>query len=215
MRGIRLTVIALPVMLGLLVAAEPATQPADPTPDPTIDWLLSHATTIPSSGPTDGVSEIPATLPSVLHSGDRNSDESRQGVIALSDGRKLAGRISTTLRQPLRVWDAEDKQYQDIPFSLIKSITAKVVWERDEPEWKFKESGSDVKEYSGKTYPARLTDYVVAEDDGTIVTGGVAAPLYLDADGERKIFILHKRDKGEVGQRLGELVYVRQVNFER
>src|SRR5207245_11487756 len=129
-------------------------------------------------------------------------DAARPGVIDLSDGKIVRGNIATTAEKQLRVWVEADKQYQDIPFSMIRSIQATIVWERDEREWRFKASGSDVKEYSGRTYPARETTYKITLSDGQSIEGGIVAPLYVTGDdnGSTKTYVLHKRDKGEPGQ---------------
>ena len=191
----------------LLLAAGPSTQPVT---DPTMSWLLSGATTAPSPADT-----VPTTQPSALQGGDNDLDQPRPATLTLSNGQQITGNFSTTLEQPIRVWVESEKEYHDIPFSLIQSIQAHVDWERLEPEWNFKESGSDVKIYSGKTYPARLTSYTITLTSGQVVTGAVAAPLYLnEPDGSQKIYILHKRDKGQDGQTLSDLVYVKQVEFQ-
>jgi hypothetical protein len=182
-----------------------ATQPADTT----MAWLLDQATT----APTTGLDAVPATEPAALQSSNDARPDQRPGEVILSNGKAIRGLLSTTLRQPLRVWDAQDQNYQDIPFSLIASIQAQVVWERQEREWAFQQSGSDVKVYSGKTYPARMTRYVLRLKDGTSVSGGVAAPIYVDLGGKEQTFVLHKRDKGLDGQKLSDLVYVKTVKF--
>jgi hypothetical protein len=178
---------------------------APPTTDPTLDWLMNQPTPPASAPSTQAASPF------------KNSDDdksSRPGVITLSDGTIVRGSIATTPERPIRVWVEEDKEYQDIPLSTIQSIDAEVLWERDEKEWRFKSSGSDVKEYSGKTYPARETRYKLTLTDGTTVTGGVVAPLYVTVNGQTKTLVLHKRDKGEVGQTLGQLVFIKSVRFE-
>ena len=88
-----------------------------------------------------------------------------------------------------------------------------VVWERMEKEWKFKESGSDVKEYSGRVYPTRDTNYQMKLTDGTIVSGSIADPIYLEGSDGEKTFILHKTDTGQPGQTMADLVYVQGVRF--
>ena len=172
--------------------------------DPTVDWLMQQATPAPTSQPA---APPAATQPTVIFKTE--DDASRAGAIVMSDGSTVSGRITTTEDKPPRVWDEQEKQYKDIPFSLIKSIEAEVLWERDEPEWHFKASGSDVKEFSGKTYPARETKYKLTLTDGQTVDGGLVAPLFVGD----KTYVLHKRDKGEVGQTLGQLVYVKSVTF--
>ena len=198
-------------MFAAAFAQTPTTQPATQADDPTVQWLMSQAPL--ATGPSADLSDIPATAPAALISGQHHRDESRLGEITLSNGQTLKGRLSTTLGQPLRVFEEEKKQYEDIPFSLIESMRAMVVWERMEKEWKFKESGSDVKEYSGRMYPTRDTNYQMTLTDGTTVSGGVADPIYLETPDGEKTFILHKTDTGQPGQTMADLVYVQAVRF--
>jgi len=204
----------------LSLAAAPATQPAPsaaPPPatphDPTMDWLLGQATTAPSPQAASPA-EAPATQPALLSNGNDIDDSPRKATLTLSNGITVEGDFTTTPDQPLRVWEADKNQYEDVPFEQVASMEAGVEWERMEQEWKFVQSGSDVKEFSGKSYPARLTSYTFTLTDGRQITGEVAAPLYLQRpDGTQRIFILHKRDKGNDGQVLGDLVYVKRVEF--
>lgn len=189
-------------VLILALAAIAVAQSADPV----MDELLS-LTTQPTSRPI----EPPATQ-ALVNSARR--DTGRPATITLSDGRVVKGQLTTTPDRPVRLWDDSIKDYRDIPFHLIQSLEAKVLWERDEPEWTFRESGSDIKIYTGKTYPARETAYVVTLTNGQQFTGGVVAPLYCESGGESRTYVLHKRAKGDVGQKLAELVYVKRVAFE-
>ena len=137
-------------------------------------------------------------------------------TIVLSDGATLAGLTWTTPGKPVRLWDDVKKQYVDLSLEMIASMEADIVWERDEAEWRFKTSGSDEKLYTGKTYPARETQYKVTLTNGDTLTGGIVAPIYVkQADGATKQFVLNKRAKGEVGQTLKELVYVRSIRVEK
>lgn len=181
---------------------------ADPKPaDDDVDFLLKQATTAPATKP----STLPANSSPFK---EVNADGKRAAVITFSDNEKVRGKLSTTLEKPIRVWDDEKKEYRDIPFQFIKTLEAKILWEREEKEWKFRESGSDIKEYSGKTYPAREMQYTFTLSNGQTITGGVVAPLYLDNPHGDKVLVLHKRDKGEVGQTLKQLIYVKKVEFE-
>jgi hypothetical protein len=189
------------------LAAPPSTAPS--SDDATVDWLMGKATTQPAAP------AAASTQPAALFK-NQDNDGSRPGVIELSNGQKLHGKIATTAEKPVRVWVESEKDYEDIPFSLIQSVQSKVLWERDEAEWHFKASGSDIKEYSGKTYPARETQYTLTLVNGQKVEGDVVAPLYFTADdGKTKTYVLHKRDKGEVGQTLDDLVYVKRVSLEK
>jgi hypothetical protein len=92
-------------------------------------------------------------------------------------------------------------------------MEAEVLWEREEAEWRFKESGHDEKVYSGKTYPARETQYKVKLVNGDELTGGIVAPIAVRSSTESKRSVLNKRSKGEVGQTLKDLVYIKSITL--
>lgn len=202
--------------IALLAAAPPATFPTSQsaTRDAATDWLLGAATTKPAIAPASQPF-AGSPLLSPLLSRDQTDPDQRHGTITLSDGTSITGQIATTVGKPLRLWDDQAAEYRDTPMRLVKSIKAQVLWETDEPEWRFKESGSDIKINTGKTYPARETSYNIELADGKTIKGGIVAPLYTRSDaGDEKTYILHKRDKGEVGQTLKQLVYVSEVEFD-
>ena len=216
----------LPLVLLATSLAFPSLAPCDDTDDPhddgtaattqpaqdaAVDWLLDQATTAPSSPSAPEPTSQPAS-PFEEKRG-KSANVIRRGVITLSNGERIPGRISTTLGKPLRVWDEADKEYRDIPFTLVRALQAEVVWERDQKEWHFKESGSDIKEYTGKTYPARETRYKVTLVNGQTVTGGIVAPLHVETRSDPVTVVLHKRDKGATGETLDHLVYVKRVEF--
>lgn len=203
------------VLLGLAAIAQGQSQPTTVSADATVDWLLGQASVIPATGPSTlpatGVSATEATSP--LTRRDAGS-EARAGTITLSDGSILKGEIHSTPGKPIRVWDESIKQYVDIPFKAIVSGKASVLWERDEKEWHFIASGSDIKEYTGKSYPTRETTYEFTLTNGKAVSGGVVAPLYVTTPEGERLLVLNKRAKGEVGQALKNLVYVQAIQFE-
>jgi hypothetical protein len=175
--------------------------------DDTLDWLLKHASTQPATRPAG-----PATQPAAPF-GEKANPEARKGIITLNTGRTLKGQIATTREKPIRIWDDKDKEYRDVPMTLIKSMEAQVLWERQEKEWHFKASGSDIKEYTGKSYPARELVYKVTLLNGQVITGGIVAPLYISAGEKQELHVLNKRQKGEVGQTLKDLAYVKTVEL--
>jgi len=190
----------------LILLAGAATQPADPT----MDWLLSQAATAPATPSAPP----PASRPVSPFQAPQQDPETRRGTVTLSTGQVIKGPIATTREKPIRVWDAAEKEYRDVPLSLIRTLEANVLWERDEKEWHFIESGSDIKEYSGKTYPARELQYTVTLLNGQTITGGIVAPLYVGNRGEQQTLVLHKRQKGPIGQKLTDLAYVQRVDLE-
>lgn len=176
--------------------------------DDTIDWLLDQPVGAPATQPAAPASQPVAPFES------RPRKDARQGTITLSSGQTMIGPITTTAEKPLRFWDNAEQTYRDVPLSLIRSMKANVLWERDQPEWHFVASGSDIKEYTGRTYPARELSYDVTLSNGQTFTGGVVAPIYIEHDQQRQSFVLNKRQKGEVGQSLSDLLYIEHVDFE-
>ncbi len=204
-----LTILALALpAVAVPPATKPATKPAAKPADSPVDDILGLAKPATSQ-------PAATTAPAAPLADAAKADAGRDGTLTLSDGTTVTGKVATTAEKPVRVWVEADKEYTDVPLSMVKTIEASVTWERDEPEWNFKESGSDVKVYSGKTYPARETTHTLTLADGTAVSGPVLAPLYVTtADGKQATYVLHKRDKGAVGTTLAKLVYVKKVEFK-
>ena len=198
------------LILALLASAAVTTADAPPATapgDPDVDYLLSHAK--PASATKD---VPPASQPSPFL--PRANPEVRRGTVTLSNGEQVVGDLSHTAEKPIRVWVETDQQYQDIPFRKIISFQANVTAEALTPEWHFKQSGSDVKEFTGKAYPTRETSYTITLANGKTITGGIVEPIYLARPGEDPhLFSLLKRDKGTVGQALNDLVYVKRIEF--
>jgi hypothetical protein len=191
------------------VAAEPkAAAATQPSSDADVDFLLGKG----KNAPAPKADEKPATQPSPFAA--KADPDTRIGTITLSNGEKIHGTLSHTADKPVRVWIEADKEYRDVPFKLIASFEAKVTSEYDEKEWHFKESGSDIKEYTGKTYPVRETSYTLTLANGQTITGGIVEPIYLQRKEGPYTFSLLKRDKGEVGKTLKDLVYVARVDFD-
>jgi hypothetical protein len=184
--------------------SSPATKPTDSAMDSILGLSNKNAA-------RPEAATLPAAAPTLKSD---TGDQSRDGTITLSDGMKINGRIATTLDKPVRIWVEKEKDYQDVPFDQIVSAEADVLWEREEKEWNFKETGSDLKVYSGRTYPARQTQYTFTLTDGTVIKGDVVAPLYVTTeDGKTKTYVLYKRDKGEIGQTLKDRPYVKKMTF--
>jgi hypothetical protein len=183
---------------------------APPSTDPAMNSILGFSNAPAATRPAATEPVIGATP----LKNQEDDDEARAGVITMSDGKTIRGKIATTSEKPIRVWVEAQKDYTDVPLSMIDKAEAEVVWERVEKEWNFKESGSDIKVYSGRTYPARETKYKLTLTDCTTVDGGIVAPLYVTTDdGKTKTCVLYKRDKGQIGQTLADLPYVKSVTF--
>lgn len=191
------------------VIAGPTTQPATrPAADADVDWLLQQSTPSGVRKPVDA----PTSRPSPF--APRNDPDVRAGTIHLSNGEEIHGHLSHTREKPVRVWIESAGEYRDVPFRLIARFDARVTSEYDEKEWHFKASGSDIKEFTGKTYPVRETQFMLTLINGQTVTGGIVEPIYVERTEGAFTFSLLKRDKGLVGQTLKDLVYVKSITFD-
>ncbi len=137
------------------------------------------------------------------------------GIVELSDGRILAGKIYTTAEKPFSVYVAAEKRWRRVPLPAVMSITAVVVEEKMELQWRWKGMGEPEKVYTGKSYPTRRLEWKFRLADGSCITGAVKGqPIWVaSSDDDEKLgpFILHERSKGEVGQELKDLVYIKRI----
>ena len=147
-------------------------------------------------------------------------DDALPGIIEMSDGALHPGMIHLTRDKRLKIYDAELERQREIPLSAIKRIDCTVKREWMEKEWKFKETTSDEKIYTGRTYPAREYLHTITLHDGRTISGPVSALVYLHPAGKMDYdetppqrFLLHKRDKGKTGDDLKSLVYVKRIEF--
>lgn len=144
------------------------------------------------------------------------------GYVELSDGTILVGNIYMTRDKRLKIYDEALKRQREIPLSAVAQIECRVLKEWMEKEYRFRETTRDEKYYTGRTYPAREYEHVITLKDGRQITGGLAELLYVEplsqegsmaGSGEPTRVILHKRQKGEIGQTLKQLVYVKMVKL--
>lgn len=149
------------------------------------------------------------------------------GAVYLSDGTVIRGDVYLTRGHNLRIYDASREEYRDIPLRVVSEVTCHVELEWLEREWRFKENGNDEKIYTGRTYPARICTHEIKLTRGDVISGPLSAVVYVtprvepkqsasDPSAESKAqapvrFLLHKRDKGDPGEELKDLVYVKRI----
>ncbi len=139
------------------------------------------------------------------------------GVVVLSDDQVLPGGIFTTRDKNWEVYVADEKRWRHIPPILVLSIRAIVTEEGMEKEWRWTEMGRNEKVFTGRTQPVRRLLWRFHLIDDSYVTGEVKGqPLWLETDNKRHgPFVLHERTKGEFGQTLKDLIYVKCVIISR
>lgn len=201
---------ALALLTSSIALGDDKAMSAPPQLPDDIDFILSTATTSPTTRPATA----PTTAPATPFGTRSNALGERVATFTYSDGSTFTGRVTTTLDKPLRIWVPEQGEFIDVPFANVRSAVAEVLWERVDKEYQFLVSGSDVKTYTGKTYPARETAYAFTLKDGRTVKGSIVAPFDVRRDnGEERLIVLHKRDKGPTGKTLNDLVYVTRMEL--
>ncbi|MFO8012600.1 MAG: hypothetical protein R6X20_04750 [Phycisphaerae bacterium] len=136
------------------------------------------------------------------------------GYVELSSGLKVPGHIYTTRAKRLKTYNLDRQVYEYVPVPALSAIEAVVEWARVDKQWRFKDAGSPEKVYTGKSYPVRMLKWRLTLRNGHEVVGHILGqPLYVEHNGERERLILHKRQKGPLGDTLEDLVYVKRVVF--
>ena len=149
--------------------------------------------------------------------GERNTDrpDAVAGKLTLSNDRELTGLLTLTRNKKLHFTHREKKKRLFFDLAEIETIACRVIVERMEPEWRWKENANDEKVYTGRHYPVRELETVLCLKDGRELVGDCTALVYLHTENGASRFIIHKRQKGKVGQKLEDLVYVKLVDFRK
>ena len=210
MNLLRLSISAI-VLAGLAVAA--ADQPSAPSAQApsNLDYWLSHATTAPASRPATRETE-----PFAAAGQEFSRPDALPGAVQMASGRLAPGRIYTTAGKDLEVWLDPQERWRHVPLVIIRGIHAMVVSEQLEQEWRWKQTGSDEKVYTGRQRPVRRLHWRVSLIDGTSLTGEIKGqPVWVERDGKRTLHVLGGRTKGDWGQSLGQLDYPAHIVFSR
>ena len=148
------------------------------------------------------------------------------GYVELSDGSVYPGKIYLTRDKRLTLRDEKSKRQMEIPLRAVDRIECSIESEWMEKEWKFKELASNEKIYTGRTYPAREYLHRITLRDDRTITGPLSGIVYVQpytysptqpgvyrtpVKAER--FLLNKRGKGEVGEKLESLRYVKLIKL--
>ena len=87
--------------------------------------------------------------------------------------------IYLTRDKRLKIYDDRLQRQREVPLQAVKQIECKVKKEWMEKEWKFKETTSDEKILTGRSYPAREYLHTITLGDGRTITGPMAAIVYV------------------------------------
>ena len=137
-----------------------------------------------------------------------------KGTVTLSSGEKIPGRVSLTRGQPLLVRVPGHETPLRMWLSQAARIDVVVARKRVEPEWRFKEEGSNEKVYTGRTRPRLEFELKILQRNGKTVEGEIAkgTTVFVDtAEGKRRKTWLQPYVHGEYGQTARDVVYVKSV----
>lgn len=188
-------------------AADPAAKPAAQSP-PDITFMDDDPE------PPAGAKKAANPFSSGQAAGGASRKDGVPGYVELSSGLKIPGYVYTTRAKRLKIYNLKREMYEYVPVPALKSMEVKVDWEREDPEWRFKEAGNPEKVFTGRKYPVRQLAWKLTLRNDHVIEGHILGqPLYVEHNGKAERFILHKRDKGPMGQELKDLVYIRRVEF--
>ncbi len=153
-------------------------------------------------------------------------EDAYPGYVEMSDGSIHPGDVYLTRDVRLKIFDRDMQRQREVPLRVVKLIECGIVREWMEKEWKFKEAASAEKMFTGREYPAREYLHRITLKDDRQIVGPLAGIVYLQpfrytpsgpaqyrTAPETKKFILYKRQKGEIGDKLKALVYVKQIKL--
>lgn len=174
----------------------------------------------------DRPEDRPATRPAGLTTGDLiaspdnakpRREDALPGVVELSNGRLMGGWLFTTAEKPWIVFVEAEQRWRMVPFIAVLSITAVVEEEKMEQEWRWKEMGVPEKVFTGREYPTRRLLWRFHLIDDTTITGAIKGqPLWVELAGRRVgPMVLNERSKGEMGQKLADITYIKRIIVSR
>ena len=148
-------------------------------------------------------------------------EDARTGTIFFSNGKKVSGLIYSTRNKPFRMFDQKLKKSVDVWVPDILTIEAKVEEELMEAEWRWVEAASDEKVFTGKYYPRRKYRTIITlrkkDKYGKPIefVGHINALIYLLEKKKKRPekYELHIRQKGELDEKLEDLVYIKKIDF--
>ena len=153
-------------------------------------------------------------------------EDALPGYVELSNGEIHNGMIYLTRDKRLQIYDEKLERQREIPLRVVKKVECTIKKEWVEKEWRFRENANDEKVYTGRSYPTRIYLHTITLKNGRTITGSLSAIVYVQPlqdssaeSGERRgpvepeRFLLNKRNKGEMGETLKSLIYVKRIKL--
>ena len=133
--------------------------------------------------------------------------------VTFSNGDKTEGEFSLTPGKKLELFDVDKKKRFMIAPEEIVRLAATVEEEKMEQGWMFREEGLKDKIKLPFFYPLRQLLTEITLDSGVTLRGHVNSLFYLEKDGDAKRHLIYTNQKGEKGQALADLLYVKEIAF--
>lgn len=142
------------------------------------------------------------------------AQDADRAAVTLSSGERHEGTFSFTEGRQLELYDARKSKRLRIDAAEIARVSVTVEEEKLEQGWMFKEESDHTKIKLPFTYPLRRLATEVTLVSGDVLKGRViGCVFYLETESDRKRFFLTSDQKGEKGQAIQDLVYVKEVVF--
>ncbi len=139
--------------------------------------------------------------------------EWRPAVVRLSDGTTVTGSLYIP-NDSIQIYDAARRRRYTLRPAELKRLETIIERQGLEERWLFRQSGLDDKVRTGRYYPVREYRTRATFHDGRQVSGHVIAKtVHVRTEDRRLRYILRHKHEGDVGQHLGDLVYVRSIDF--
>ena len=153
-------------------------------------------------------------------------EDARPGYVEMSAGSVHPGQIYLTRDKRIKIFDEKLKRQREIPLRVVKQIECNVDRQWTEREWRFKETTRSEKMYTGRTYPAREYMHTITLHDDRTITGKLSEVVYVQPYAytptgpgvyrtrpKTERYLLHKRDKGNIGEELESFHYVKLIKL--
>jgi hypothetical protein len=140
------------------------------------------------------------------------AQDADRATVTLSSGERHEGAFSFTEGRKLELYDAQKSKRIRIDAAEIARVSVTVEEEKLEQGWMFKEESDHTKIKLPFKYPLRRLVTEVTLVSGDVLKGRViGCVFYLETESDRKRFFFTSDQKGEKGQALQDLVYVKEV----
>lgn len=146
---------------------------------------------------------------------DDPAPEGAQASVTWSNGHQAWATVSARPGLTLLILPEGAEKRVKVPWEDVLTLRLEPEKEGMEEVWRWKAGGSDEKIKTGESYPWRQYTIFVATADGREIKGRLAAGFALDAtsEGATEQLVISPRHKGEAGQQLADLVYVKEITM--